>query len=78
MLNRKIRVRFGPQYYKFNEAKELIACGGAISVTSEEDFSSRMNDFLSYSNLLRESGKNAKEYVIRNLGATQKIYEKLF
>jgi len=36
-----------------------------------------MNDFLSYSELIHEYGKNAKEYVISNLGATHKIYEKL-
>jgi len=72
-----IPVLFGPRHGKFNEAGELIACNGAISVTSEEEFSSRMNDFLSYSNLIRETGKSAKEYVIGNLGATNKIYEKL-
>jgi len=72
-----IPVLFGPQYHKFKEAKELIACRGAFALTNGEDFSSRMNDFLSYSDLLRETGKNAKEYVTHNLGATQKIYEKL-
>jgi len=73
-----IPVLFGPRYHKFKEAKELIACRGAIAVTGEQDFSSRMNDFLSYTDLLRETGKNAKEYVISNLGATRKIYEKMF
>jgi len=70
-----IPVLFGPRFKKFKEAKELIACRGAFTVTSQEDFSFRMNDFLSYSDLTREAGKSAKEYVIRNLGATQKIYE---
>jgi 3-deoxy-D-manno-octulosonic-acid transferase len=72
-----IPVLFGVNYHKFNEAKELIACRGAIAITDANDFTSRMNDFLSYTNLIRESGTNAKEYVIRNLGATQKIYEKI-
>jgi 3-deoxy-D-manno-octulosonic-acid transferase len=70
-----IPVMFGPNYHKFKEAKELIACQGAISITGENDFSSRMNNFLSYTNLIKENGKNAKEYVIGNLGATNKIYE---
>jgi len=73
-----IPVMFGPKYNKFKEAKELIACRGAISITSEDEFSFRMNDFISYSNLIYETGKNAKEYVISNLGATHKIYEKIF
>jgi 3-deoxy-D-manno-octulosonic-acid transferase len=72
-----IPVVFGPNYHKFKEAKELIACRGAVAITNSDEFSSRMNDFLSYPDLLHENGKNAKEYVISNLGATQKIYEKL-
>jgi len=73
-----IPVLFGPNYHKFKEAKELIACRGAIVITGEEDFSSQMSDFLSYTNLLQDTGKNAKEYVAHNLGATRKIYEKIF
>ena len=73
-----IPVLFGPRYRKFKEAKELIDCGGARTLKSEPEFSSLMNDFLSYSKLTQESGKSAKAYVIRNLGATLKIYEKLF
>jgi len=73
-----IPVMFGTNYHKFKEAKELIACRGAIAVANEEEFSSRMNDFLAYGNLLREAGENAKEYVCGNIGATGKIYEKMF
>jgi len=73
-----IPVLFGPNYRKFKEAEELIARRGGMAITSEEDFSSRMNDFLSYSELITGMGKNAKEYVTGNLGATQKIYEKVF
>jgi len=72
-----IPVLFGTQYHKFKEAKELIARRGGLAITSEDDFSSRMNDFLTYSDLITETGKNAKEYVTGNLGATQKIYEKV-
>ena len=73
-----VPVLFGPHYRKFKEAEELIACRGAASVSNEEEFSSCMNDFLSYADLMDESGKSAKAYVINHLGATQKIYEKLF
>ena len=73
-----IPVMFGTNYHKFKEAKELIACHGAIAVANEEEFSFRMNDFLAYNDLLLESGKSAKDYVTGNLGATGKIYEKLF
>jgi 3-deoxy-D-manno-octulosonic-acid transferase len=70
-----IPVLFGPKYHKFKEAKELIACNGAMEVRCEDDFSSLMNNFLLYPDLIHKKGKSAKEYVIRNLGATHKIYE---
>jgi len=73
-----IPVLFGPCHRKFKEAKELIACGGAMSLSSEDEFFFLMNNFLSYTELIRESGKKAGEYVVSNLGATNKIYEKLF
>jgi len=73
-----IPVLFGPRYHKFKEAKELIACRGATAVADEAEFSSCMNGFLSSNLLIQENGKNAREYVVNNLGATQKIYEKLF
>ena len=72
-----IPVLFGPRYDKFKEAKELIAAKGAFSVKNEEDFSSYMNGFFSNPKLVHVVGKNAKEYVVSNLGATDKIYEKL-
>jgi len=71
-------VMFGPKHHKFREANELSACRGAIAITCEDDFFSNMNNFLSNPNMINESGKSAKEYVERNLGATQTIYEKLY
>jgi 3-deoxy-D-manno-octulosonic-acid transferase len=73
-----IPVLFGPKHQKFKEANELIACRGGFSITNEDEFSSRVNECFSYSDLLRENGKSAREYVENNLGATHKIYEKIF
>ena len=70
-----IPVIFGTNYHKFKEARELTACRGAISVTDKDDFSLLMNNFLSNPDTIHENGKNAKEYVTGNLGATNKIYE---
>ncbi|GHV31746.1 3-deoxy-D-manno-octulosonic acid transferase [Bacteroidia bacterium] len=71
-------VLFGPNYGKFKEAKELIAFKGAFSVSNEEDFSTRMNNLLAYPELIQTAGEKAKNYVVNNLGATQKIYDKVF
>ena len=73
-----IPVLFGPNYDKFKEAKELITCGGAFSVSSKADFSALMNNLLTYSEIIQSAGDKAKNYVFDNLGATQKIYEKIF
>jgi 3-deoxy-D-manno-octulosonic-acid transferase len=73
-----IPVVFGTNYQKSKEAKELIECRGGISIADKEAFASTINNYLSYSNLLTENGKSAKDYVLRNLGATNKIYENLF
>jgi 3-deoxy-D-manno-octulosonic-acid transferase len=73
-----IPVIFGPNHSKFKEAKDLIECNGGISISGSDDFSIRMNTFLAYSSLLQEAGKSAKDYVTGNLGATHKIYEKIF
>jgi 3-deoxy-D-manno-octulosonic-acid transferase len=73
-----IPVLFGTNYQKFKEAKELIACSGAFSVSDEETFSERMNIFLQQPDRLQQSGKSAGDYVQHNLGATHKIYENIF
>ena len=72
-----IPVLFGPKHGKFKEADDLIRLRGGISIANASDFSDRMNDFLSYSDLLNAYGKSAGDYVINNLGATSKIYEKI-
>jgi 3-deoxy-D-manno-octulosonic-acid transferase len=73
-----IPVLFGPNHGKFKEAKELIAFKGAFPVPNEEDFPVQMNNLLVYPELIQSTGENAKNYVINNLGATQKIYNKIF
>jgi 3-deoxy-D-manno-octulosonic-acid transferase len=72
-----IPVLFGPNHYKFREAGELITCGGGYAVSGREEFICRMNEFIAYASLLQTAGKSAGDYVIRNLGATHKIYEKI-
>src|ERR1035437_571009 len=64
-----IPVVFGPNYMKFREAKELIAVGGAFSISNylllEAQFDRLFKD--------KEAGKIAGEYVKENTGATQMI-----
>jgi len=72
-----IPVIFGPKYQKFKEAKDLISVGGGFSINNADEFNSRINDLLSYSNLLEEAGKAAGDFVKHNAGATDKILKEL-
>jgi len=66
-------VFFGPNYKRYREAEELIACGGAMSLTDPE----RCSDCLQDAVQLRNMGEQSRQYVFRHLGATQKIYDYL-
>ncbi|MDL2245432.1 3-deoxy-D-manno-octulosonic acid transferase [Parabacteroides sp. OttesenSCG-928-J18] len=68
-----IPVLFGPKYQKFKEARDLIAIGGAFSITKASEFDDRMNDLLTYNELREEAGKAAGQFVSEHTGGTQKI-----
>lgn len=69
-----IPVVFGPNHRKFKEAADLIARRGAFSITDPNSFASCVDRFFAQPDSCREAGRNAKEYVAANLGATDKIY----
>jgi len=64
-----IPVVFGPNYQKFREAKELIAVGGAFSISNYVILEAQLDRLF----IDKESGKIAGEYVKENTGATQMI-----
>lgn len=70
-----IPVLFGPNYGKFREAKDLIACGAAASVHDYASFRDSMDRAID--NAL-QMGEAAKQYVASERGATDKIYKDLF
>lgn len=70
-----IPVLFGPNYKHFREACALIDAGGGKSVKSYEEFRAAMDEALADHEAI---GKKASEYVESELGATDKIYDKLF
>ncbi|MDR1370023.1 MAG: 3-deoxy-D-manno-octulosonic acid transferase [Dysgonamonadaceae bacterium] len=71
-------VIFGPNYQKFKEANDLIACHGGFSVQDQTSFNEKMNELLSYNEVLDKAGKQAGKYVQNNVGATRIILEKIF
>ncbi|MDR3653855.1 MAG: glycosyltransferase N-terminal domain-containing protein [Paludibacter sp.] len=64
-----IPVVFGPNYQKFREAKELIAVGGAFSISNYVVLEAQLDALFKD----KEAGKIAGEYVKENTGATQMI-----
>lgn len=68
-------VLFGPNYRNFREACALIDTGGGRSVRNYEEFKAAMDEALAEHEAM---GKKARDYVESELGATDKIYKKLF
>lgn len=68
-------VLFGPNYRNFREACALIDAGGGKSVKNYHEFKAAMDEALANH---EELGKKASDYVASELGATDKIYKKLF
>lgn len=64
-------VVFGPNYHKFKEAKELIACNGGFSITNYEEMENAMQKAFSEP----EYGKIAANYVKSKIGAADLIID---
>lgn len=66
-------VVFGPVYDKYFEAGELIDCGGGFSIENTLELEDLLVELLEKKELYQKSVKAAKQYVITNVGATDKI-----
>jgi 3-deoxy-D-manno-octulosonic-acid transferase len=68
-----IPILFGPNYRKFQEAKDLLELGAAVSVRTQDDL---QQAFLHFKNHL-SAGSLAKDYVLRQKGATSAICQEI-
>ncbi|WP_243647764.1 3-deoxy-D-manno-octulosonic acid transferase [Flaviaesturariibacter flavus] len=66
-------VLFGPNYQKFREAKGLIGCGAARSVSNAEELKKAVSGLLANPAELDRAGLQAARYVQDNIGATGRI-----
>ena len=66
-------VIFGPEYQKFKEAIDLIKTGGGFTIKDHDQLKSLMQLLLTDNKKFLESSNSAKEYVLNNKGATEKI-----
>lgn len=72
-----VPVLFGPKYHKFKEAKDLIAVGGGFSVSDEKAFQAKMDELLTYHEVLEAAGKAAGDFVSHNAGATNMVLKEI-
>ncbi|MCR6638660.1 MAG: 3-deoxy-D-manno-octulosonic acid transferase [Sporocytophaga sp.] len=64
---------FGPNYKKFQEAKDLISIGGAFSITSKTDFENAFFEVMNDPALHQEIVNKNKNFIEANKGATDRI-----
>ena len=70
-----IPVIFGRVYKKFQEAVDLVALGGAISIRNYDEFTLQLNALLDNPRQLQKSGKTAGDFVASGRGATEKVIQ---
>ena len=68
-------VVFGPNYHKFQEAKELIECGAGQSIKNYEECARALDEFFEKNEV---ASKAAAEYVASHTGVTEIIYNSQF
>jgi 3-deoxy-D-manno-octulosonic-acid transferase len=68
---------FGPNYHKFQEAKDLINKGAAFSIHNEKEFYVKTEDLLYNKQLMSDCSLISEKYVNDNRGATDLIALKI-
>jgi 3-deoxy-D-manno-octulosonic-acid transferase len=68
-----IPVLFGPEHLKFREATELLEKGGSFCFRNYEDFERIFEKLSSDKELYETASETAKNYILNNIGATEKI-----
>ena len=68
-----VPVLFGPNHRKFREALDLIACGGAYSITDASTLSARLDALLADPDACTAAGESAGAYIQQHSGATEQI-----
>ena len=68
---------FGPNHYKFPEAKELIRRNGGFEIKTEAAFLNQLQNLISNKDKLEAASINCSNFIAENKGATNEIMNKL-
>lgn len=69
---------FGPNHGKFKEACDMVKLGAAAAVCDGEDLMRRFVPLRDDAGRLAEAGRRAREYVLKNRGASAVIMQSIF
>lgn len=69
---------FGQNYRRFKEAVDLVRFNCAFPINNIEEFNTTLNHLLKNPELTKTISKNAADYVLQNIGATQKIINHVY
>ncbi|MBR1850362.1 MAG: 3-deoxy-D-manno-octulosonic acid transferase [Bacteroidales bacterium] len=69
-------VVFGPNYHKFREAHDLIACGGGFSYSDFSGLEKALSSLLNDSERYRHASQQCELYVKQNIGSSLEILNK--
>ena len=70
-------VFFGPNHYKFHEAKHLLEMKGAFEVSNPEQLINKVDDLLSDDKKLAEASAISSNYIRKGHGATDLILQRI-
>lgn len=68
-------VVIGPNYSKFQEAKDLVALGSCLVVNNKEELSATFKRLISDDNYRKELGTKNQEFILKNKNATKIVME---
>jgi len=68
-------VVIGPNYSKFQEAKDLVALGSCLVVNNTEELTTTFNRLIADDNYRNELGTKNREFVLKNKDATKVIMD---
>lgn len=66
-------VIFGPNYQKFQEARELMGLGGAFSISDKKSFEEIAEKLLEDEGFLLKTSQISRDFVVGKIGATRLI-----
>ncbi|WP_010255095.1 3-deoxy-D-manno-octulosonic acid transferase [Myroides injenensis] len=73
-----VPVIIGPNYKKFQEAKDLISLGGCIVIKNQEELDANFDRLLKNKAKCKELGAINNDFILRNKNATDKIIQHIF